>query len=70
MQLHCTPATLSSLRAFAAPLQCPTCGEVMIAPFMSEFVEGGEIRHHWVCDGCGGTATTSIGLALEETAQV
>ena len=68
MQLICTPATLSTLRAFAAPLQCPHCGDVMVAPFMSEFVEGGEIRHHWECDACGEASTTSIGLAIDETA--
>jgi hypothetical protein len=29
---------------------------------MSEFVEDGEIRHHWKCDACGQPFRTSIPL--------
>jgi hypothetical protein len=29
---------------------------------VSEFIEGGEIRHHWECDTCGGSSTTAIPL--------
>ena len=65
MQLHCNPAPLSTIRAFAAPARCPHCGDVMVAPFMSEFVEGGEIRHHWECEACGEPSTTSISLELD-----
>lgn len=65
MQLHSNPAALSSIRAFAAPTRCPSCGDWMVAPFMSEFVEGGEIRHHWECDVCGEASTTSIPLELD-----
>jgi hypothetical protein len=36
----------------------------MVAPLMSEFVEGGEIRHHWECDACGELSHTSIPLAV------
>jgi hypothetical protein len=35
----------------------------MVAPLMSEFVEGGEIRHHWACDSCGQYSCTSIPLS-------
>jgi len=62
MQLHIDTARLSSIRAFAEPARCPHCGDLMIAPFMSEFVEGGEIRHHWECDACGQPSSTSIPL--------
>lgn len=65
MQLHCNPATLSSIRAFAAPARCPHCGDLMVAPVVSEFVVGGEIRHHWECDACGEPSSTSIPLELE-----
>lgn len=65
MQLQCNQAPLSSLRTFAAQLHCPTCGDLMVAPFMSEFVEGGEIRHHWVCDACGECSSTCIDLTLD-----
>jgi hypothetical protein len=36
----------------------------MVAPIHSEFVEGGEIRHHWECDACGGISTTFIPLRV------
>lgn len=42
MQLHEFRAKLSAIRNFAAPAQCPHCGDVMVAPVSSEFVEGGE----------------------------
>lgn len=62
MQLHIDTARLSRIRTFATPTHCPHCGDVMVAPYMSEFVEGGEIRHHWECDACGEASTTSIPL--------
>ena len=60
--LHCNAATLSGTRAFASPARCPNCGDCMVAPLVSEFVEGGEIRHHWECDSCGEPTTTLIPL--------
>jgi hypothetical protein len=60
--LHCDAAKLSATRAFTAPKPCPHCGDGLVAPLMSEFVVGGEIRHHWECDACGEMSTTSIPL--------
>ena len=62
MQLHELRTKLSAIRSFAAPAQCPQCGDVMVAPTSSEFVEGGEIRHHWECEFCGELSSTSIPL--------
>jgi hypothetical protein len=62
MQLHEYRAKLSVIRSFAASAQCPHCGDVMVAPVSSEFVEGGEIRHHWECEACGQLSSTSIPL--------
>ncbi len=62
MQFHCNAATLPGVRAFAAPVRCPNCDDWMIAPVVSEFVEGGEIRHHWECDACREISTTLIPL--------
>ncbi|MEP7029870.1 MAG: hypothetical protein ABI830_02935 [Pseudolabrys sp.] len=62
MQTHLDTARLAALRSFAAPTRCPHCGDPMIAPLMSEFVEGGEIRHHWQCDACGEASSTRIPL--------
>jgi transcription elongation factor Elf1 len=58
MHLHHYRAKLS--RAFTAPTRCPHCGDLMVAPISSEFVESGEIRHHWECDSCGEPSSTSI----------
>ena len=60
--LHCNAAKLSASRTFAMPARCPHCGDWMVAPLVSEFVIGGEIRHHWECDGCGEISTTMIPL--------
>jgi hypothetical protein len=65
MQLHCHAANLSALRAFATPTCCPHCGDWMVAPVSSEFVEGGEIRHHWECEACGETSSTTIPLTAD-----
>jgi hypothetical protein len=62
MQLQYESATLSTMRAFASPVRCPLCGDWMVAPITSEFVEGGKIRHLWECDACGESTLTSIEL--------
>ena len=62
MQLNANTAKLSAIRAFAPPVRCPYCGDWMVAPVASEFVEGDEIRHHWECDACGESSSTSIPL--------
>jgi hypothetical protein len=62
MQLDCNAAKLSGMRAFAAPTRCPHCCDWMVAPLVSEFVQGGEIHHHWECDTCGEASTTLIPL--------
>lgn len=61
--LHCDATKLSAMRTFAAPIRCPHCGDWMVAPLVSEFVVGGEIRHHWECDACGEPSHTVIPLA-------
>jgi hypothetical protein len=53
------------VRAFAAPIRCQKCSDWMIAPVSSEFVVGGEIRHHWECDSCGDVSSTSLDIPLE-----
>ncbi len=62
MQLQYESAKLSAIRAFASPVRCPECGDWMVAPVASEFVEGGQIRHLWECDACGESTLTSIEL--------
>ncbi|HSP51171.1 MAG TPA: hypothetical protein VLN61_13535 [Pseudolabrys sp.] len=62
MQLQSHAAMLAGIRSFSTPVCCPHCGDPMVAPVLSEFVEGGEIRHHWECDACGASSTTAIPL--------
>jgi hypothetical protein len=47
---------------FAASVHCPHCDEPMIASVLSEFVDGEEIRHHWLCDACAYAFSTEVGL--------
>jgi hypothetical protein len=61
MQLQST-ALLAAIRSFSSPVRCPHCDDWMVAPVVSEFVEGGEIRHHWECDACGQASSISIPL--------
>ena len=62
MQLQTHAAKLAGIRSFSAPVRCPHCGDGMVSPVVSEFIEGGEIRHHWECDACGESSTTAIPL--------
>lgn len=64
--LHCDTARLDALRAFTSLARCPHCGDLMIAPVASEFVAGGEIRHHWECEACGESSSSSISLCDDE----
>ena len=65
MQPHCNPVDLAAICAFAAQVRCPHCGDWMVAPAASEFVEGVEIRHYWECDSCGETSSISIPLTRD-----
>lgn len=64
MRLH-QETTCSAAQSFfaAACLYCPHCGEPMVAPAASEFVEGHGIHHHWFCDDCGRETHTTIAFA-------
>jgi hypothetical protein len=62
MQLQARTTKLAGIRSFAPLVCCPHCGDWLVAPVMSEFVEDGEIRHHWECEACGEFSTTAIPL--------
>jgi hypothetical protein len=49
-------------RYFGRP-SCPRCGELLMAPERPEFSEclnGVEIRHFWLCDGCDNQFDTLV----------
>ena len=60
--LHCSAEKIAALRPFSSPARCPYCDDWMVAPIHSEFVVGGEIRHHWECDACGQASLSAIPL--------
>jgi transposase-like protein len=66
MQPYCNSAGLVAICVFVATqVRCPHCGDSMVAPVSSEFVEGVEIRHHWECDSCGEASSNFIPLTRD-----
>jgi hypothetical protein len=57
-------------RCFALPTRCSHCGDWLVAPDASEFIEGGEIRHHWACDTCGGESVTLVAISIQSPAKL
>ncbi len=52
MALHvAVPMRYLHERYFGRP-SCAKCGELMMAPESSEHLNGNNIRHIWLCDGC------------------
>jgi hypothetical protein len=40
---------------------CPACGAwAPIAPIASDYLGGGQIHHHWMCEPCGHAWTTAV----------
>jgi transposase-like protein len=63
IQTTCAPATCSNSNLFSSTMpRCPSCGEYVVAAQASEFIDTGEIRHHWACDDCGQAFTTTVTL--------
>ena len=60
MQLDNNRRELCTVALRWSSARCPLCHERVVAPEMSEFVESGEIRHHWACDSCGSVFSTAI----------
>jgi transposase-like protein len=47
---------------FSTMPHCPSCRAQVIAANASEFIDTGEIRHHWTCDDCGQVFSTTVTL--------
>jgi uncharacterized protein with PIN domain len=62
MQPHRNPVGVSAFCAFTELVRCPHCGDQMVAPVSTEFIEGVEIRHYWECESCGEASSVSIPL--------
>jgi len=46
-------------RYFGRP-SCAKCGELLMAPESSQYLNDSDIRHRWVCDGCNYRCETLI----------
>jgi hypothetical protein len=69
MNLQSIPTSVRALPGYLASTgYCPGCGDRLVAPESSEFVDGGEIRHHWLCDACGHEFCTALTLEVERAA--
>jgi hypothetical protein len=62
MRLQTGTPRSSAFTSFLSLPVCSNCQEKLLAPILSEFIDGGEIRHHWTCDVCGSVTQTSIDL--------
>jgi uncharacterized protein (DUF983 family) len=60
MHTHQTRHDTQSLARVLPRARCPNCGEALLIAQASEFVAGGEIRHHWACDACGEDFSTVV----------
>jgi hypothetical protein len=60
MQLDNNRREFSTAALRWSSARCPLCHERVVAPEMSEFVDSGQIRHHWACDGCGSVFSIAI----------
>jgi hypothetical protein len=60
MQLDKNRREFSTVALRWSSARCPLCHERVVAPEMSEFVDSGQIRHHWACDGCGSVFSTAL----------
>jgi hypothetical protein len=43
---------------------CPECGDLLLAPEVSEFIADGRVRHLWSCEACGSAFRTTVSFAL------
>ena len=53
--------TMNFFRPRRRPLiECAQCGESIDIPEWSENLEGGHVRHLWICESCGYSFETTI----------
>lgn len=49
--------------AVAKKNQCPQCGEGLLAPDWSEYLNERRVRHTWSCEACGYAFETDVFFA-------
>jgi len=62
MTLHTEDAAKKRLAA-CNKNQCPQCGEWLLAPDWSEFINERRVRHTWSCEACGYAFETDVFFA-------
>ncbi|HEX3506530.1 MAG TPA: hypothetical protein VHU22_24365 [Xanthobacteraceae bacterium] len=59
MSLHTQTATWASLVTYKKN-NCPQCGEWIMAPDWSEYVDSRCVRHTWSCEACDYQFETAV----------
>lgn len=55
MTLHnATCRAASQARQIRLPI-CPQCGDMLLAPLLSQHVSARLVHNHWACESCGHT---------------
>ena len=62
MLLHTMPGMTASHARQIRMQDCPSCGELLLAPLMAEHVNEHHVRNHWACESCGHTFRNSFEL--------
>ena len=62
MSLHTQTATRASLVTFKKN-NCPQCGEWIMAPDWSEYLDSRCVRHTWSCEACDYQFETAVYFA-------
>ncbi len=62
MRLHSDTLRNSAFLRYLPLPACPYCREKLLAPILSQLIDGEKIRHHWSCESCGGVSQTSVPL--------
>ena len=55
--------------AIARARGCAQCGEIVLLPEWSEYLDKYGVRHLWKCEACGYSFETTIGFAAELEAE-
>lgn len=55
MTLQNATCTAASRTACAKLPACPQCGDMLLAPLLSQHISPRLVHNHWACESCGHT---------------
>jgi hypothetical protein len=68
MQLHKHLLSRPSRFSVRPSLNCAQCGDRLLAPEWSEYLDAQRVRHLWACEGCGYAFETLVVFPADEAA--